>query len=131
MPDAPGLVVPVVVGPFFDECNVPFVPVEAPVGPVVEFLMPVAEPVELWADAAEAAARAKPAATKLMPMRFIVDLLMPGACDAPSLRLSRGDSHRPVNVTGKRVFRRRNAFRKGRPTFHKSEGSMNGQYTSL
>jgi hypothetical protein len=78
--DAPCVVLPVVVvGPFGDECSVPFIPVEAPVDPVVEFLRPVPEPVVLWADAADAAARAKPAATKLMPMRFIVDLLMPGA----------------------------------------------------
>jgi hypothetical protein len=72
--DAPCVVLPVVAARFAVECSMPVVPVAVP-DPIVEFVVPLV----LWADAAEAAARAKPAATKLMPMRFIVDLLMPGA----------------------------------------------------
>lgn len=75
IPDAPGLVLPVVDGPFFPECNVPFLPVGAPLEPVVEFLTPVSEPVVLWAEAAEAAATANPAATKPIAMRFMVEHL--------------------------------------------------------
>jgi hypothetical protein len=74
--DAPCVVLPVVVVRFAVECSIPVVPVAIGVpDPIVEFVVPLA----LWAEAAEAAARAKPAATKLMPIRFIVDLLMPGA----------------------------------------------------
>src|SRR4028118_879996 len=68
MPDAPGLVLPVVDARFVVEC---MIPVAAPLDPVVEFVMPVLEPVVLWADAADATATTNPAATKPMPMRFI------------------------------------------------------------
>ena len=60
---------------FVVEC---MIPVAAPLDPVVEFVMPVLEPVVLWADAADATATTNPAATKPMPMRFMVyGLLVP------------------------------------------------------
>ena len=74
MPDAPGLVLPVVDARFVVEC---MIPVAAPLDPVVEFVMPVLEPVVLWADAADATATTNPAAEP-MPMRFMVyGLLVP------------------------------------------------------
>ena len=73
IPEAPGLVLPVVVGRLFVECSVAFVPVDAPLDPAVEFRMPVSERVVLWAEAAEATATANPAATKPIPMRFMVE----------------------------------------------------------
>jgi hypothetical protein len=72
MLDAPGLVLPVVDVPFVPECMVPFVPVDAPPDPVAEFVMPVLEPAVVWADAADATATTNPAATKPIPMRFMV-----------------------------------------------------------
>ena len=76
MPDAPGLVLPVVDARFVVECTVSLVPVATPLDPVAELVMPVLEPVVLWAEAADATATANPAATKPMPMRFMVDSLL-------------------------------------------------------
>ena len=67
--EAPGVVLPVVDARFGPEC---MVPAAAPLDPVVEFVTPVLEPVVLWADAADATAMTNPAATKPMPMRFMV-----------------------------------------------------------
>ena len=70
--EAPGLVLPVVDARFGPECMVPFIPLVAPLEPVAEFLTPVSEPLVLWAEAADATAMTNPAATKPMPMRFMV-----------------------------------------------------------
>jgi hypothetical protein len=71
--DAPCVVLPVVAARFAVECSIPVVPVAVEVpDPMVEFVVPLV----LWADAAEAATRANPAATKPMPMRFMVQGLL-------------------------------------------------------
>ena len=71
--DAPCVVLPVVAARFAVKCSIPVVPVAVEVpDPMVEFVVPLV----LWAEAAEAAATTNPAATKPMPMRFMVQGLL-------------------------------------------------------